>query len=148
MKAVRLHGSPGREKVVLEDVPMPKLSEGEVLIRVHATAVTQGELAWYPTWHTPKGDLRSHPILSHEFSGTVAELTTRITDLKETDAVYGLNDWFIDGAAAEYCIATPAQIAPKPTTIDHLQAAVVPISGLTAWQALVRSVRSGRAAVL
>ena len=39
-------------------------------------------------------------------------------------------------AAAEYCITTPAEIAPKPTTIDHLQAAVVPISGHTAWQAL------------
>jgi NADPH:quinone reductase-like Zn-dependent oxidoreductase len=47
-----------------------------------------------------------------------------------------LNDWFIDGAAAEFCIATPSGIAPKPTTIDHVQAAVVPISGLTAWQAL------------
>jgi NADPH:quinone reductase-like Zn-dependent oxidoreductase len=47
-----------------------------------------------------------------------------------------LNNWFIDGAAAEYCITTPDGIAPKPESIDHLQAAVAPISGLTAWQGL------------
>lgn len=47
-----------------------------------------------------------------------------------------MNSWFGEGAAAEYCLTTPAEIAPKPKTIDHIQAAVVPISGLTAWQAL------------
>jgi NADPH:quinone reductase-like Zn-dependent oxidoreductase len=47
-----------------------------------------------------------------------------------------LNDWFINGAAAEYCVAKSAEIAKKPTSIDHLHAASVPISGLTAWQGL------------
>jgi NADPH:quinone reductase-like Zn-dependent oxidoreductase len=115
---------------------MPNLSAGEVLIRVHATAVTQGEFEWYPTWHTPKGDPRIHPVPSHEFSGAIEEIAPDVKGLEKGDAVYGLNNWFIDGAAAEYCITTPAELAPKPTTIDHLQAAVVPISGLTAWQAL------------
>jgi NADPH:quinone reductase-like Zn-dependent oxidoreductase len=59
-----------------------------------------------------------------------------VTGVKKGDPVYGLNSWFIDGAGAEYCITTPAEIAPKPTTIGHVEAAAVPISGLTAWQAL------------
>jgi NADPH:quinone reductase-like Zn-dependent oxidoreductase len=136
MKALRLYGPRGSERIVLEQLPIPELGAGEVLIRVHATAVTQGELEWYPTWHSPKGDPRLNPVPSHEFSGVIAEIAPDVLGPKKGDPIYGLNSWFIDGAAAEYCITTPAEIAPKPTTIDHLQAAVVPISGLTAWQAL------------
>jgi NADPH:quinone reductase-like Zn-dependent oxidoreductase len=136
MKAIRLDGSGGSKKVVLEEVPTPKMGAGEVLVRIHATTVTPGELEWYPTLHTPNGDPRSKQILSHEFSGVIEEVAPGITGLEKGDAVYGLNNWFRDGAAAEYCITTPAEIAPKPESIDHLQTAVVPISGLTAWQAL------------
>jgi NADPH:quinone reductase-like Zn-dependent oxidoreductase len=48
-----------------------------------------------------------------------------------------MNDWFIDGAQAEYCVTLASSVAPKPVTVSHTQAAVVPISALTAWQALV-----------
>jgi NADPH:quinone reductase-like Zn-dependent oxidoreductase len=136
MKAIRLYGPRGGERVVLEQLPIPELGAGEVLIRVHATAVTQGELEWYPTWHTPDDEPRLNPVPSHEFSGVIHEIGPDVTGLRKGDPVYGLNNWFIDGAAAEYCITTPPEIAPKPATIDYLQAAVVPISGLTAWQAL------------
>jgi NADPH:quinone reductase-like Zn-dependent oxidoreductase len=136
MNAIRLYDSRGSEEVVFEEVPMPAVGAGEVLIRVHATAVTPGELEWYPTWHSRGGAPRSHPVPSHEFSGVIAAIGPEITGLKEGDPVYGMNDWFSDGAAAEYCVATPAGIAPKPAAIDHLHAAAVPISGLTAWQAL------------
>ncbi|MEO8604478.1 MAG: NADP-dependent oxidoreductase, partial [bacterium] len=50
--------------------------------------------------------------------------------------VYGMNDWFADGASAEYCVADATHVARKPVGLDHGQAAVVPISGLTAWQGL------------
>jgi NADPH:quinone reductase-like Zn-dependent oxidoreductase len=136
MNALRLYDSRGSEAVVLEEVPMPAPGTGEVLIRVHATAVTPGEVEWYPTWHTRGGAPRSHPIPSHEFSGVVEAIGPEVTGLKKGDPVYGMNDWFSDGAAAEYCVASPAGFAPKPATIDHLHAAAVPISGLTAWQAL------------
>jgi NADPH:quinone reductase-like Zn-dependent oxidoreductase len=136
MKAIRIHGSRGNETLSLDEIQIPKLSAGEILIRVHATAVTQGELEWYPTWHTPKGEPRLQAVPSHEFSGAIEDVAPGVQGLEKGDEVYGLNNWFIDGAAAEYCITTPAEIAPKPTSIDHLQAAVVPISGLTALQGL------------
>jgi NADPH:quinone reductase-like Zn-dependent oxidoreductase len=136
VKAIRLHGNVGSQRVLLEEVPRPQIGAGEVLVRVHATAVTPGELGWYPTLHTQNGDPRSQPILSHEFSGVIEEIAPGITGFAQGDAVYGLNSWFRDGAAAECCVTTPSEMAPKPQTIDHLQAAVVPISGLTAWQAL------------
>jgi NADPH:quinone reductase-like Zn-dependent oxidoreductase len=136
MKAVRLYGSRGNARVVLEETPTPEIGEGQVLVRVHATAVTPGELEWYPTLHTPKGDPRSRQILSHEFSGVIEEVAPGITGVEKGDAVYGMNNWFMDGAAAEYCISTPTEIAPKPKALDHVHTAAVPISGLTAWQAL------------
>jgi NADPH:quinone reductase-like Zn-dependent oxidoreductase len=51
--------------------------------------------------------------------------------------VYGLNDWYRDGAQAEYCVARLGDFAAKPTSIDHIHAAATPISALTAWQGLI-----------
>jgi NADPH:quinone reductase-like Zn-dependent oxidoreductase len=50
--------------------------------------------------------------------------------------VYGMNDWFSDGAMAEYCITQPTSVAPKPLRLTHVEAASVPIGALTAWQGL------------
>ena len=50
--------------------------------------------------------------------------------------VYGMNDWFADGAMAEFCITQPSSIARKPSSLTHIEAASVPIGALTAWQGL------------
>jgi NADPH:quinone reductase-like Zn-dependent oxidoreductase len=50
--------------------------------------------------------------------------------------IYGMNDWFSDGAMAEYCVAPFSAVAPKPGSLTHVEAASVPISALTAWQGL------------
>jgi NADPH:quinone reductase-like Zn-dependent oxidoreductase len=113
-----------------------------VLVRVHAAAVTPTELLWMPTWKTRTGEDRPFPIIpGHEFSGVIAALGAGVTEWAEGDPVYGLNDWFADGAQAEYCVAPAAPLAHKPRSLDHAQAAVVPISALTAWQALFERAR-------
>ena len=138
MRAIRLHGGGGSESLICEDTPIPEPRDGQVLIRVHAAAVTPTEFAWYPTFHTPEGNARPFPIiLGHEFSGVVAAMGGSNRDARVGDSVYGLNDWFMDGAQAEYCLVAAASVAPKPATVDHTLAAAVPISALTAWQALV-----------
>ena len=58
-------------------------------------------------------------------------------DFEIGDEVYGMNDWFSDGATAEFCITLPQNIARKPTTLSHEAAASVPIGALTAWQGLI-----------
>jgi NADPH:quinone reductase-like Zn-dependent oxidoreductase len=83
MKAIRLYGPRGSERAVPAEIPMPEPRAGEVLIKVYATAVTQGEIEWYPTWHTPKGDSRLHPVPSHEFSGVFEEIASDVTGLKK-----------------------------------------------------------------
>jgi NADPH:quinone reductase-like Zn-dependent oxidoreductase len=142
MKAIRLHGRGGPEAFAYEEAPQPRPGEGEVLVRVHAAAVTPTELVWVPTWTTPTGEPRRFPIiLGHEFSGAVAAVGDRVKDVAVGNPVYGLNDWFGDGALAEYCVARAAEVAPKPRSVDHLAAAVTPISALTAWQGLLGRAR-------
>ena len=74
-------------------------------------------------------------IPGHEVSGVVAEAGEE-TDLREGDAVFGLTDFYRDGAAAEYVAVRGRNLAQKPRALSHEYAAAVPLSGLTAWQAL------------
>src|SRR3954464_4599329 len=111
MKAIRLHACGGPETFIYEEAPQPHPDDGEVLVRVHAAAVTPTELAWAPTWTTPTGEPRPFPlVLGHEFSGEAAAGGRGVTDVSPGDLVYGLNDWFRDGAQAEYCVARAAEV--------------------------------------
>jgi NADPH:quinone reductase-like Zn-dependent oxidoreductase len=78
------------------------------------------------------------PIIpGHEFSGEIAALGARVEGVGVGDQVYGLNDWYRDGAQAEFCLARVADLAPKPASLDHVHAAASPIAALTAWQGLI-----------
>ena len=76
-------------------------------------------------------------VPGHEFSGVIAAVGKNVEGFEVGDEVYGMNDWFMDGATAEFCITLPQNIAPKPTTLSHEAAASVPIGALTAWQGLI-----------
>jgi NADPH:quinone reductase-like Zn-dependent oxidoreductase len=118
--------------------PAPRPGEGEVLVRVHAAGVIPTELSWVPTWTTRTGEPRPLPVIpGHEFSGEIAALGAGVKDVSVGDLVYGLNDWYRDGAQAEYCVACVGDFATKPARIDHVHAAATPISALTAWQGLI-----------
>jgi NADPH:quinone reductase-like Zn-dependent oxidoreductase len=136
MKAVRMHVRAGPDALVYEDVPAPKISRGEVVIKVYAAGITPTEFTWNSTFTTSNGANRLPIVPSFEVSGTVHEVASDVTDLSVGDAVYGLLDFWRDGAAAEYVAARAANMAPKPSSLDHALAAGVPLSGLTAWQAL------------
>jgi NADPH:quinone reductase-like Zn-dependent oxidoreductase len=119
---------------VLRRIPDPQA--GEMLIQVSAVGVTPTERFWYPSTHNQSGTARRGAIPGHEFSGTIAKLAPEVTGYAVGDAVFGLNDWFADGATAEFCIATPANISRKPSSLSDSEAASIPISVLTAWQGL------------
>jgi NADPH:quinone reductase-like Zn-dependent oxidoreductase len=135
--------------LVLAEIPPPIPGPGDVLIRVHAAGVTPTELSWYPTTHTPKGEKRRRAVPGHEFSGTVSALGSDVRGITLGQEVFGMNDWFTDGATAEYCLTQPEKIAPKPAELTHVQAASLPIGALTAWQGLlVRAKLAGGQRVL
>jgi len=137
MNAAGITAHGGLDKLAYVAVPRPQPGAGEVLVRVHAAAITPTESSWSGTWKTRAGADRRFPIIpGHEFAGVVVALGPDVTDLAVGDAVYGFNDWDRQSAQAEYCLARPAQVAPKPHSLDFVQASEVPISALTAWQAL------------
>ena len=136
MKAVRIHSRGGPEALVYEDAPVPKITKGDALIRVYAAAITPTEFTWNSTFTTSDGKDRLPVVPSFEVSGTVEEVASGVSDVSVGDAVYGLLDFRRDGAAADYVAVRAADMAPKPRSLDHVHAAAVPLSGLTAWQAL------------
>jgi NADPH:quinone reductase-like Zn-dependent oxidoreductase len=136
MRVIRLTDSPQGPALVEADAPQPRPGPGELLIRVCAAGVTPTELLWYPTSHTKTGDKRAGAVPGHEFSGVIADVGADIGSLEIGQEVFGMNDWFADGAMAEYCITQFPSVAPKPPRLTHVEAASVPIGALTAWQGL------------
>ena len=121
--------------LVQAEVKTPGPQRGEVLIRAHAVGVTGTELLWQPTTHTKSGENRRHAIPGHEFSGAIAAVGVGADGIVGQE-VFGMNDWYAQGATAEFCCAPPSAIAPKPARLTHVEAASVPIDALTAWQGL------------
>ena len=135
MKAVRIHRKGGPGELIYEAAPKPAPGSGDALVRVHACAITPYELSWSATYTTRDGGDRLPSIPGHELSGVVETVAPDVTDVMPGDAVYALTDFWRDGAAADYVVVHAGDLAPKPTNLTHTQAAAVPLSALTAWQA-------------
>ena len=145
MNAVQLNSRGGPDALAYGPAAVPRPGAGEILVRVRAAAVTPTELLWVTTWTTRAGEPRPFPVIpGHEFSGEVHGVGPSVNDVAVGEAVFGMNDFFGDGAQAEFCVARTVDVAPKPKSIDHVTAAVVPISALTAWQGLVERAKLAR----
>ena len=136
MKAIRIHGRGGPDHLVYEDAPQPHPGPGEVLVRVHAAGVIANELKWDATYQTPTGGPHELPIPGRDLSGVVEEVGHGVTTFAPGAEVYALLGYGRDGAEADYTIALPDELAPKPHALDHVRASAVPLSALTAWLAL------------
>jgi NADPH:quinone reductase-like Zn-dependent oxidoreductase len=138
MKAIRLHepkGFEGIEGLVFEDAPDPQPAIGDALVQVRAASFTPTELTW-PLGTDRAGHDRGPRIPAHEGSGIVVGLGYGAAGVSVGDEVYGLIDGYRDGWAAEYVTIEARSLAPKPTTVDFVEAAAIPQAGLTSWQAL------------
>ncbi len=138
MKAVRIHkpeGLEGIEGLVYEDAPNPQPAIGDALVQVRAGSFTPTELMW-PLQTDRAGHARGARIPAHEGSGVVVELGYGTAGVSVGDEVYGLIDGYRDGWAAQYVAIEARSLAPKPTTVDFIQAAAIPQAALTSWQAL------------
>src|SRR5271165_3616574 len=98
MKALCLSGAAQKPALVTADIPQPLPQPGEVLVRIFAAGVTPTELSWYSASHTRSGGPRAGAVPSHEFCGEIAALGSGVAGLSAGQQVYGMNDWFADGA--------------------------------------------------
>jgi NADPH:quinone reductase-like Zn-dependent oxidoreductase len=134
MKALRIHDYGGPEVLRYEDVPRPSPAADELLIRVHAVGVNPVD------WKLRSGQARKHlelpmpAILGGDISGIIEQTGSAVDGFKPGDAVFAMLG--LTGAYAQYIVAKATIVAPKPKTIDHIEAASVPLAALTAWQGL------------
>jgi NADPH:quinone reductase-like Zn-dependent oxidoreductase len=138
MKAVRIQkpeGFEGIEGLVYEDAPDPQPAIGDALVQVRAASFTPTELTW-PLSIDRAGHDRGWRIPAHEGSGIVVALGYGTAGVSVGDEVFGLIDGYRDGWAAEYVAIEARSLAPKPTTVDFVEAAAIPQAALTSWQAL------------
>jgi NADPH:quinone reductase-like Zn-dependent oxidoreductase len=134
---VRIHQYGGPEVLKYEEAPQPNPLDGDVLIRVHAAAVNPVD------WKVREGYLRERVkhklplILGWDVSGVIEQVTPGMHRFKCGDEVYSRPDLARDGSYAEYIAVRASEIAFKPSSVDHLHAAAIPLAGLTAWESLI-----------
>lgn len=144
--AVVHHRYGSADVLELGRVPRPQVGKHDVLVRVHAAGLDRG--AWHFMTGTPYllrlasglGRPR-HPVLGRELAGVVIAVGEATTRYSPGDQVYGIGR----GAFAELATAPESKLAPMPTGLTFEQAAVAPISGVTALRAVhdVAGVRAG-----
>ena len=120
----------------LTNLPYPQAADNDVIVRVHAAGFTPGELDWPHTWIDRGGRDRTPSVPGHELSGVVVEVGYGTTLLSVGQRVFGVADWARNGSLAEYIAVEARNLAPLPMDVDHIAAAALPISGLSAWQGL------------
>ena len=140
MKAIAHDTYGSADGLELRDIDMPEVGDGEVLVRVHAAGVDRG------VWHLMTGlpyflrliipdlGLRGpkNPVRGSDVAGMVEAIGKDVTRFSPGDEVFGIGM----GSYAEYTRVVEGKLAHKPANLSFEEAAVVPISGLTALQAV------------
>jgi NADPH:quinone reductase-like Zn-dependent oxidoreductase len=140
MRAIspRTWGPP--EVLVEVEVERPEPGPTEVLVRVHAAGVNATD--WKSRSHGGLKLWDDPPILGHDVSGVVEAVGLGVTLYQVGDEVFGMPRFpWQAGAYAEYVAAPARHFALKPASIDHIEAAALPLTGLTAWQALTETAK-------
>jgi NADPH:quinone reductase-like Zn-dependent oxidoreductase len=137
MKAVVTSDYGSVEVLNIENVEKPTIGKNEILICIYACSVNPID------WKIRKGLLKAvsgkkpPKILGGDFSGIVDEVGAEIKDFKIGDEVWGHINALKGGAYAEYIKVNTNNICLKPKNFDFIQAASIPLAGLTAYQSLV-----------
>ena len=132
MKAIRIHQYGGPEQLKLEDITQPSIEDNEILVRVRAAGINPVD---YKMASGMRKEVYSIPlpwIPGKDFSGIIEAVGSSIKDFEKGQEIFGN----ASGAYAEYLKATPDTIAIKPKNLSFVEAASLPVAGLTAWQCL------------
>ncbi|KAF6805445.1 zinc-binding dehydrogenase [Colletotrichum sojae] len=132
MKAVQILGDASSPQVTINhSLPKPTPKDAEILVRVHAAGVTGDEVVWPELYQTPSR------VPGHEISGVISAVGPSYDGpFKIGQAIFGFTEANRCECQADYAICIANEIAPKPQSISHEEAAALPIPVLTAWEAL------------
>ncbi|HZE86860.1 MAG TPA: NADP-dependent oxidoreductase [Methylomirabilota bacterium] len=130
------------EKIEVNNIEQPKIVEGKVLVEIHAAGINPFD------WKVRAGYMKDFmPVqlpltLGGDFSGTITAVGDDVTDFHIGDEVYGQANAVGGGSGsfAEFALASAKNIAAKPKNIDFLQAGAIPLTGVSALQALTEHI--------
>src|SRR5256885_4470165 len=126
----------GTAGMTLVERPEPPVAINDVVVQVHASGFTSGELTWPSTWTDRLDRDRTPSIPGQELAGVVTALGYGTTGLSVGQRVFGLSDSYRGGTLAEYVAVEARNLAPLPGDVDFTVGASVAMPGLTAWQGL------------
>ena len=126
----------GTAGMKLVERPEPQAAINDVVVQVHASGFTSGELTWPSTWTDRLDRDRTPSIPGQELAGVVTALGYGTTGLSVGQRVFGLSDSYRGGTLAEYVAVEARNLAPLPGDVDFTVGASVAMPGLTAWQGL------------
>jgi NADPH:quinone reductase-like Zn-dependent oxidoreductase len=136
MNAVQIHSFGGPEVLRVERVTRPEPGPGELLVRVYAASVNPVDTYTRAGETTGFTGVKVPYIPGFDVSGVVEATGDGVKSFRKGDAVFAMLDLTRGGGYAEYAIVRESEAAPKPKKLTHEQAAAVPLTALTAWQAL------------
>ena len=134
MQAIVIHQYGDRSVLKAEQIDPPTPGEGELLVRVFACGVNPVD---YKIRAGMIGLPRTFPsVLGYDVSGQVAEIGSGVQQFKAGDDVFFSGLITDNGGYAEYCVVNERIVSRKPANVSHVEAAAIPLSGQTAWEAL------------
>lgn len=125
------------QEVEITEIPKPELLADAVLVEVHSSSINPVDniiRAGYMKEYIP---IKFPFTMGFDVSGVIVEVGSDVSDFKKGDEVYARPSGQLGGTIAEYTVVNEKELALKPANISHLEAASIPLVGLTAWQALV-----------
>lgn len=140
MKAVQINKYGGSEVVeVNKNAPIPVVSEGHLIIEAHAAGINPVDWKIKEGYMQKMMPLQFPVTLGGDFSGKVTEAGKDVTGFKKGDDVYGTALMLEGGSGsfAEFLSAKTGSVAPKPKNASYLEAAALPLAGVSAIQALM-----------
>lgn len=136
MKALVLKRYGGHDQVAFADLPRPVIGPDDILVRVHAAGLNPIDCAIPTGSFKPLLKFKLPATMGSDLAGVVVEVGSRVQHFKPGDAVFASVFDTGRGSLADYVAVPENAAALKPANLDFVQAASIPMVGLTAWQAL------------
>ncbi len=136
MKALILKNYGKSNQLAFANVPRPAIKPDEILVQVHAVGLNPIDYMIPKGTFKPILKFRLPAIMGSDLAGVVVEVGSRVTRFNIGDSVYASIFDLGTGSLAEYAVVPESAAAIKPETLDFVQAAAMPMVGLTSWQAL------------
>ncbi len=136
MKAVYYERHGDASVLQYGEQPMPEIKPNDLLVRVHATSVNQVDWKLRQGAILPVAPFTSAIIPGRDVAGEVVQTGAEVTKFKTGDKVFGMLDTALGGGCAEYAVLPEAVTVALPQNLDYNEATAVPLTALTALQAL------------